>query len=73
MEKSYIPYGAYWATPFARWQGSFAGLHALEFAAADGYEIVPKPEAKQLAAYLLTLKANAPLYEAPFTPLTTAK
>ena len=30
-------------------------------------------EAKQLAAYLLTLKANAPLYEAPFTPLTTAK
>ncbi len=44
-----------------------------EFAAANGYEIVPKPEAKQLAAYLLTLKANAPLYEAPFTPVTTAK
>jgi len=39
-----------------------------EFAAADGYEIVPKPEAKQLAAYLLSLKANVPLYEAPFTP-----
>jgi cytochrome c oxidase cbb3-type subunit 2 len=44
-----------------------------EFAAASGYEIVPKPEAKQLAAYLLTLKANAALYEAPFTPVTTAK
>ena len=28
-----IPYGAYWSTPFARWQGAFAGLHALEFAA----------------------------------------
>lgn len=28
-----IPYGCYWSTPFARWQGSFAGLHALEFAA----------------------------------------
>jgi acetyl-CoA acetyltransferase family protein len=28
-----IPYGAYWSTPFARWQGSFAHLHALEFAA----------------------------------------
>ncbi|GAB3760552.1 thiolase family protein [Ramlibacter monticola] len=28
-----IPYGAYWSTPFARWQGSFAGLHSLEFAA----------------------------------------
>lgn len=40
-----------------------------EFAAAAGFEIVPKPEAKQLAAYLLSLKANVPLYEAPFTPV----
>ncbi|MFO1299043.1 MAG: thiolase family protein [Burkholderiaceae bacterium] len=28
-----IPYGAYWSTPFARWQGSFASLHSIEFAA----------------------------------------
>ena len=28
-----IPYGAYWSTPFARWQGSFAGLHSIRFAA----------------------------------------
>ena len=28
-----IPYGAYWCTPFARWQGSFAHLHSIEFAA----------------------------------------
>ena len=28
-----IPYGAYWSTPFARWQGSFANLHSVEFAA----------------------------------------
>ena len=28
-----IPYGAYWSTPFARWQGSFASLHAVRFAA----------------------------------------
>jgi cbb3-type cytochrome oxidase cytochrome c subunit len=44
-----------------------------EFAAADGFEIVPRPEAKKLAAYLLGLKANVPLYEAPFTPVTAAK
>ena len=31
--KAEIPYGAYWSTPFARWQGSFANLHSLEFAA----------------------------------------
>jgi acetyl-CoA acyltransferase len=30
---SYVPYGVYWSTPFARWQGSLAHLHALEFAA----------------------------------------
>jgi acetyl-CoA acetyltransferase len=28
-----IPYGAYWSTPFARWQGSLSGLHSLRFAA----------------------------------------
>jgi acetyl-CoA acetyltransferase len=28
-----IPYGAYWSTPFARWQGSFANLNSIEFAA----------------------------------------
>ncbi len=31
--KAHIPYGAYWSTPFARWQGSFANLHSVEFAA----------------------------------------
>ncbi len=43
------------------------------FAPAEGYEVVPKPEARELVAYLLGLKANAPLYEAPFTPATAAK
>ena len=41
------------------------------FAPPDGSEVVPTPEAKQLAAYLLSLKADAPLYEAPFTPVMT--
>jgi acetyl-CoA acetyltransferase len=31
--KAEIPYGCYWSTPFARWQGAFASLNALEFAA----------------------------------------
>ncbi len=33
MMPSFIPYGQYWSTPFARWQGSLAHLHSLEFAA----------------------------------------
>jgi acetyl-CoA acetyltransferase len=30
---AHIPYGAYWSTPFCKWQGSFANLHPLKFAA----------------------------------------
>lgn len=33
MPAIHIPYGAYWCTPFARWQGSLAHLHSVEFAA----------------------------------------
>ena len=31
--KAEIPYGAYWSTPFARWQGAYANLNSIEFAA----------------------------------------
>jgi acetyl-CoA acyltransferase len=33
MTGSYIPYGAYWCSPFARWQGSLGHLPSVEFAA----------------------------------------
>ena len=33
FEKVEIPYGCYWSTPFARWQGSMQHLHAVKFAA----------------------------------------
>ena len=38
------------------------------FAPAAGFEVVPKPAARELAAYLLSLRANVPVYDAPFTP-----
>ncbi len=31
--KVFIPYGAYWSTPFCKWQGSFASQHPIKFAA----------------------------------------
>lgn len=40
FEKSYIPYGAYWSTPFVRWQGNFAHLHALKFAAEIAARVI---------------------------------
>lgn len=33
FENVEIPYGAYWSTPFAKWQGSLQHLHAMKFAA----------------------------------------
>ena len=32
-EYAEIPYGAYWSSPFARWQGSLSHLHSMELAA----------------------------------------
>lgn len=45
-----------------------------EFAPPAGYEVVPTPQAQELVAYLLSLHANVPLHDAPFTqPLAVSK
>src|SRR3989304_3459339 len=33
MNKAYVPYGTYWSTPFAKWQGSLGHLHSMKLAA----------------------------------------
>src|SRR5574337_320403 len=33
MANAYIPYGVYWSTPFAKWQGSIAHLNSVKLAA----------------------------------------
>jgi acetyl-CoA acetyltransferase family protein len=48
---SYIPYGAYWSTPFARWQGSLAHLHALQFAAHVAREELAKRQIDPAATF----------------------
>jgi len=46
-------------------------LHALQlsgkFAPPAGYEIIPTDDARALAAYLVSLHAETPLFEAPYT------
>jgi cytochrome c oxidase cbb3-type subunit II len=37
------------------------------FGPPAGYEVVPAPQAQELAAYLLSLHADAPLHDAPFS------
>jgi acetyl-CoA acetyltransferase family protein len=36
LEKTFIPYGAYWSSPFCRWQGSLGHLHSMKLAAQVG-------------------------------------
>lgn len=36
MAHAYIPYGQYWSTPFAKWQGSIAHLNSLQLVANTG-------------------------------------
>ena len=33
---AFVPYGLYWSTPFARWQGALANLNAVRLAAVVG-------------------------------------
>jgi cytochrome c oxidase cbb3-type subunit II len=44
-----------------------------ELAPLAGCEVVPTDAAKELVAYLLSLRSDVPLYDAPFTPPPTAK
>jgi len=51
--------------------GAMPSAEALKlpagFTAPAGFEVVPTMAAKQLAAYLLSLRSDAPLYEAPYS------
>ena len=44
LNNAFIPYGAYWSTPFCKWQGSFANLHPLKFAAEIAQNELEKRE-----------------------------
>ena len=36
MGNAYIPYGRYWSTPFAKWQGPLANMNSIRLAAVCG-------------------------------------
>ncbi|HJW55598.1 MAG TPA: thiolase family protein [Burkholderiaceae bacterium] len=68
--KAEIPYGAYWSTPFARWQGSFASLHSLEFAAYVARNELAKrnidPTSFDYGALGMSVPQKAAFYGAPW-------
>src|SRR6202140_2375185 len=65
-----IPYGAYWSTPFAKWQGSFANLHSVEFAAHVAKAELAKrriaPEAFDYGVLGMTVPQKASFYGLPW-------
>ena len=40
MTNAFIPYGAYWSTPFAKWQGSLAAMNSIRLAALCGKQML---------------------------------
>lgn len=65
MPKSMMPPYRYLFNKRKLAEGEKPGLGALPVSIAPGYEVTPKPEAEALVAYLMSLKADAPLAEAP--------
>ena len=70
FENTFIPYGAYWSTPFTKWQGSLSNSHALDLAAQatrTAFE-QKKIDAKALDGIVLgmTVPQKSTLYGAPW-------
>ncbi len=40
LKRAFIPYGAYWSTPFCRWQGSIASEHSVLLAARVATDVL---------------------------------
>lgn len=67
---AYIPYGGYWSTPFAKWQGSLSHLNSVEFAArvaADelGRREIPADEF-DMAVLGITIPQHQSFFGAPW-------
>ncbi len=70
FDDAYIPYGVYWSTPFARWQGSLADSHSIELAAqtaraAMEHRSIPAEELDGLALGI-TVAQRRSFYGAPW-------
>lgn len=69
-EDAYIPYGGYWSTPFCKWQGSYADLHPIKFAAEVTKQALEERnlEASKFdALYLgMTVPSRSSFYGAPW-------
>lgn len=70
FESTYIPYGAYWSTPFARWQGSLAQQHPVKLAAATARRVFEErgidPAAFDSLFFGMTVPSPQSFYATPW-------
>jgi len=70
FQKAYIPYGGYWSTPFCRWQGSFAHLNAIPFAAEIAVRVLEErglsPEVFDSLYFGITVPQKHAFYGGPW-------
>jgi len=70
FENAYIPSGAYWSTPFCKWQGMLAPLHPVHLAADAVRKALPARglEVKELDSLLFgwTIPARRIFYGGPW-------
>ena len=70
FEKSYVPYGAYWSTPFCKWQGSLSSAHSLSLAAQAARKFMSEKDlpVREITAVVLgmTVPQRRTLYGGPW-------
>jgi len=70
FQRVFVPYGGYWCTPFVKWQGNYAPLHPLTFAAATTKRALAERKIEPSAfdaLYLgMTVPAKNSFYGAPW-------
>jgi acetyl-CoA acetyltransferase family protein len=70
FEKTFVPYGGYWSTPFVRWQGSLAQSHPVKLAAEVARRALKErgiePAAFDSLLFGLTVPSPQSFYAAPW-------
>lgn len=70
LQKSFIPYGAYWSTPFCRWQGAFSQVNAVELAARTASRFLAhrniRPEVFDAVMVGMTVPQRQGFYATPW-------
>lgn len=70
MSIAWVPYGAYWSTPFVRWQGVLAELHSLRLAAWTAKRALAKrgiaPEAFDFGVLGMSVPQQGCFYGLPW-------